>query len=215
MELAPNNNKDWFDANRKRYELHVKTPFQAFVKQLITRFQAIDPAFDGLEPKDCIFRINRDIRFAKDKSPYKLMMSAVISPNGKKDKSINGVYFELTPEHLRVYGGIYEIEKEELYTAREAISNDLAGFEAAISHPEFVKVYGEIRGEKNKALPKEFKAAAEKQPLIFNKQWYFFTEFPPETILDDRLDGIILSCYEAGRPVEEFFQKRIGSVGKL
>lgn len=215
IDLAPNNHKEWFDANRKRYEEHVKKPFHDFIKHLISRFQAIDSSFSELEPKDCIFRINRDVRFAKDKSPYKLMMSAVISPKGKKDTSINGVYFELTPEYLRVYGGIYEIEKDDLYEAREAIAKDLRGFEAAITDPTFVKVYGEIRGEKNKVLPKELKAAAEKQPLIYNKQWYFFTEFPPETILEERLDGIIMSCYEAGRPVEEFFQKRIGSVGKL
>ena len=66
-----------------------------------------DKAFDGLEAKDCIFRINRDIRFSKDKTPYKMMVSAVVAPKGKKSKAVNGVYFELGPEYLRVYGGVY------------------------------------------------------------------------------------------------------------
>jgi hypothetical protein len=113
-DLAPNNNKDWFDVNRKRYEEIVKIPFKKFVQHVISEMAKKDSAFKSLEAKDCIFRINRDVRFSKEKQPYKLMVSAVISPKGKKDKAINGVYFELTPEHVRVYGGVYEIEKDDL-----------------------------------------------------------------------------------------------------
>jgi hypothetical protein len=71
------------------------------------------------------------------------------------------------------------------------------------------KVFGNILGEKNKIIPKELKEAAEIEPLIFNKQWYFYAEFEPETILTDNLDQIILDCYQAGRPVELFFNELI------
>ena len=114
IELAPNNNKDWFDENRKRYEKSVKEPFKDFVNHLIKKLTEIDPAFSEIEAKDCIFRINRDIRFSKEKQPYKLQVSAVVAPEGKKSKAINGVYFEISPEHLRIYGGVYEIEKDDL-----------------------------------------------------------------------------------------------------
>ena len=80
IELAPNNNKDWFDINRKRYENSVKEPFKKFVQQLIGELAKSNPAFESLEAKDCIFRINRDVRFSKDKIPYKMMVSAVIAP---------------------------------------------------------------------------------------------------------------------------------------
>ncbi len=207
MELAPNNHKDWFDINRKRYETSVKEPFKSFVTHLIQEFSKRDPAYQDLEAKDCIFRINRDIRFSKDKQPYKLQVSAVITPGGKKSKGAKGVYFELGPEKMRVYGGIFEIEKEDLMRVREGIAKDLNGFKKAYTDPKFVETFGEIRGDKNKIIAKELKEAAAKEALIFNKQWYFYTEFEPETILSERLDQIILDCYDAGRPVEEFFNK--------
>jgi len=209
IELAPNNNKEWFDINRKRYEDFVKEPFKKFVTHVISKIAENDPAFKDVEAKDCIFRINRDVRFSKDKMPYKMMVSAVVAPNGKKSKAVNGVYFELGPEHLRVYGGIYEIDKEDLLTVREGIAKDIPKFQKAYSNPEFTKVFGEIRGDKNKIIPKDLKDSAVIEPLIFNKQWYFYTEFQPETILLENLDEIILNCYNAGRPVETYFNALI------
>ena len=209
IELAPNNNKDWFDLNRKRYENSVKEPFKKFVNHIISKLAEIDPTFKELEAKDCIFRINRDIRFSKDKQPYKMQVSAVVSPLGKKSKAINGVYFELGPEHLRVYGGVYEIDKDDLLTVREGIAENIAEFQKTYNNPLFVKTFGELKGEKNKIIPKELKLAAEKEPLIFNKQWYFYTQFEPERILINNLDETIINCYKAGRPVEEFFNKLI------
>jgi uncharacterized protein (TIGR02453 family) len=205
IELAPNNNKDWFDINRKRYENVVKEPFKKFVQHLIDQLAKSNPAFESLEAKDCIFRINRDVRFSKDKMPYKMMVSAVIAPGGKKSKAINGVYFEFGPEHVRVYGGVYEIDKEDLLTVREAIAKDIPKFQEAYNNPSFKDVFGEIKGEKNKIIPKDLKAAAEIEPLIFNKQWYFYTEFDPEFVLSESLDKEILACYAAGRPVENYF----------
>lgn len=209
IELAPNNNKDWFDLNRKRYEQFVKDPFKKFVDHLIQKVAETDPAFKDVESKDCIFRINRDIRFSADKTPYKMMVSAVVAPQGKKSKAVNGVYFELGPEHLSVYGGVYEIDKEDLLTVREGIAKDVKKFQKAYNNPTFKKVFGEILGEKNKIIPKELQESAKIEPLIYNKQWYFCTQFDPETILADNLDEIILDCYEAGKPVEQFFNELI------
>lgn len=209
IELAPNNNKDWFDLNRKRYESIVRDPFKAFVSHLIEEVSKKDSAFKGLEAKDCIFRINRDIRFSKDKTPYKMMVSAVVAPEGKKSKAINGVYFELGPEHVRVYGGVYEVDKDDLLTVREGIADNLEKFSKLYNAAPFKDMYGEILGEKNKIIPKHLKEAAEKEPFIFNKQWYFYTQFEPEVILQDDLDQIILDCYAVGQPIEKFFNDLI------
>lgn len=70
-------------------------------------------------------------------------------------------------------------------------------------------MYGEIKGEKNKLLPKELKEAAAEEPLIFNKQWYFYTQFEPEVILKEDLKELILECYRIGQPVENFFNELI------
>jgi uncharacterized protein (TIGR02453 family) len=209
MDLAGNNNKDWFDQNRKRYEVNVKDAFKNFVTHIITKLAEKDPAFKDLEASSCIFRINRDIRFSKDKTPYKMNVSAVVTPEGKKSKAINGVYFELGPEHVRVYGGVYEIDKEDLLTVREGIAKNPEKFKKLYSDASFKNVFGEILGEKNKVILKELKEAAEKEPLIYNKQWYFYKQFDAEVVLSENLDQLILDCYKAGQPVEKFFNELI------
>ena len=209
IELAPNNNKVWFDLNRKRYEDNVREPFKEFVAHLIVKIAEKDKSFKELDAKDCIFRINRDIRFSKDKRPYKLMMSAVVAPEGKKSKAVNGIYFELGPEHVRAYGGIYEIDKDDLLTVREGIAKNPSKFTKLYTNRTFCDMYGEILGEKNKIIPKHLQDAAVKEPLIFNKQWYFYTEFVPETVLRDDLDTLILNCFEVGKPIEKFFNDLI------
>lgn len=209
MDLAGNNNKDWFDQNRKRYEVNVKDAFKNFVTHIITKLAEDDPAFKELEASSCIFRINRDIRFSKDKTPYKMNVSAVVTPEGKKSKAINGVYFELGPEHVRVYGGVYEIDKDDLLTVREGIAKNPEKFKKLYSDASFKNVFGELLGEKNKVIPKELKEAAEIEPLIYNKQWYFYKQFDAEVVLSENLDQLIIDCYKAGQPVEKFFNELI------
>lgn len=209
QELAANNNKEWFDANRKRYEKSVKEPFKAFTQHLIDTLAKKEPAFKELRASDCIFRINRDIRFSKDKTPYKTQCSAVISPNGKKSNSIHGIYFEFGPAHVRAYGGVYEIEKDDLYALREGIANNLTAFQKLYSDKKFKALFGEIHGEQNKKLDKDFLEAAAQEPLIFNKQFYFYSTFEAETLLDPNLDQLMMECYQTGRPLELFFNQFI------
>ena len=208
-ELAPNNHKDWFDKNRKRYQKVIKDPFYNFVDELIPEIAKIDKHKYDITAKDCVFRINRDIRFSKDKSPYKLKMSAIVSPGGKKDKTYPGLYFEMGPEDFRIYGGVYMLSKEQLYDCREAIANNLNKFNKIVADPSFKSVYGEIHGEKNKVIPKEFKETGAKQELIYNKSWYYFTKFEPETILQDNFKEVILENYKVGKPIKDFFEKAI------
>lgn len=207
--LAANNHKDWFDLNRKRYETSVKKPFAAFVQTFIDEVEKNDKRYKDLTASECIFRINRDIRFSKDKTPYKLYSSAVVSPNGKKSDSVHGIYFELTPEAVRVYGGIYEIDKDRLLTLREGIAGELSAFEKIINDKKFHSVFGEIRGDKNKILPAELKAAAAVQPLLFNKQFYVMTEFPVELITSKDLLPTLMDCYATITPLEQFFNRFI------
>ncbi len=209
IDLAPNNHKDWFDENRNRYEQNIREPFKKFVQHIISEISKLDNSFKDLEAKDCIFRINRDIRFSKDKTPYKMMVSAVVSPNGKKDRAINGVYFELGPEFVSIYAGVYETEKENTLRIRNKIADNLKEFDKLINDKDFTKTFGEILGDKNKIIPKELKAAAEKQPLIFNKNWYFRTQFPASLITESKLSDTIIKAYKTSKPIQEFFNEAI------
>ncbi len=207
-ELAPNNNKDWFDENRARYHESIKKPFEDFVTAVINEMRKTDESLN-ITYKDCIFRINRDIRFAKDKSPYKLNRSAFISNAGKKEKAIPGLYFELSPEHARVYTGVYQPDKEQLYAIREEIMENGKEFEKIISEKKFKATFGDILGDKNARLPKEFQAAAEKQSLLYNKQLYVYTTFEPEEILQEGFEKKIVETYKIAEPFAKFLSKPI------
>lgn len=199
-DLAKNNNKEWFDANRKRYEQSVKEPFAAFVAEAIKRIAKHDKSIH-LEPKDAIFRINKDIRFSKDKTPYKLETSAIISPAGRKDHKVPGIYFAFGPEAVKFYGGCYQPEKDQLEMIRTAIIRDPKGFRKVIDAKTFKATFGTVQGEANKVLPAEFKEAAKKEPLIANKQFYVGAEKPAKTVTDPKLMDHLMDHYLAMCPL--------------
>jgi len=151
-ELEKNNNKEWFDQNRKRYEKSVKIPFINFIDDLIGLINEDDPEV-RIQAKDAIFRINRDIRFSKNKSPYKTHMSAIISHGGRKDKSVPGIYIQLDHKEIRFYGGAHMVDKDQLYKIRNAIANHLQEFQKLIDDPVFKKKFSKIHGEQNKRIP--------------------------------------------------------------
>jgi uncharacterized protein (TIGR02453 family) len=199
-DLAKNNNKEWFDANRKRYETSVKQPFEAFVTEAIKRIAKHDKAMSALQSKEAIFRINKDIRFSKDKTPYKLESSAIISPAGRKDHAMPGIYFAFGPENVKFYGGCYQPEKEQLFAIRDAILKDGKGFRKAIGGKAFTTLFGTVQGEANKVLPLEFKAAALKEPLIANKQFYVGAEKPAKLVTDPKLMETLMDHWLAMCP---------------
>ena len=187
----------------------IKDPFYNFVDEMIPEIAKIDKSDYDVTSKDSVFRVNRDIRFSKDKSPYKLKMSAIISPGGKKDKTYPGLYFEMGPEHFRIYGGVFALDKDQLYDIRESIVKNLKKFDKLVNEKTFKSEYGEIHGAKNKIIPKEFKEAAAKQDLIFNKNWYYYKTFDAEIILQEDFKQIILDHYKISKPVKVFFEKAI------
>jgi uncharacterized protein (TIGR02453 family) len=204
-DLAKNNNKDWFDVNRKRYEQSVKKPFEAFVTELIKRVAKLDPAVK-IEPKDAIFRINKDIRFSKDKTPYKLNASAIVSAGGRKDHADPGIYFELGPEHVQIYGGSYAPDKDQLHQIRTKIAGDLKGFKKLREATAFKAHFNGVEGERNKVLPPEFKEVAKAEPLIANKQFYFHATLPAKTVTDPRLMELVMEHYKAMRAMNTFLR---------
>ena len=138
-DLAKHNDREWFAANKKRYERDVKKPFESFITDMILRMQAVDPNCK-IEAKDAIFRIYRDTRFSKDKTPYKTQMSAVVSRGGRKDITLEGIYLELGFKHIRMYGGVYQPDKDQLYRIRQEILYNLSDFEKLLNEKKFKKL---------------------------------------------------------------------------
>lgn len=207
-ELEQNNSKEWFDKNRKRYETSVKNPFKAFVVQLVAELQKLYPDHE-LSNNFSIMRINRDIRFSADKTPYKIHTGAMISPHGKKEHSRPGFFIQANHADVRVYSGSYSPEKEQLHAIRQHISYHLDEFNSLINEKNFKSTFGEIRGEKNKRLPSEFAELENQQPLIANKGFYWFFKLPPETLLKDNLIEELIKRYTYSLPVNTFFEKAL------
>lgn len=207
-DLARNNRKEWFDDNRERYETSVKKPFENFVAEAIARIAKHDKTA-AITAKDAIFRINKDIRFSKDKTPYKLEASAIISPAGRKDHSVPGIYFAFGPEAVKFYGGCYQPEKEQLLAIRQAIMKDGKGFRKAISGKPFMTLFKHVQGEANKVLPPEFKAHAAKEPLIANKQFYVGAELPAKLVSDSELMETLMDHWLAMCPFNQWLAKAI------
>lgn len=207
-ELEKNNHKDWFHTNKKRYEKSVKEPFKVFVEDLIAELQKIHPEIN-MTARDSIMRINRDIRFSADKTPYKTHMAAFISPHGKKDKSRPGFMMQANHNDIRVYSGAHSLEKDQLLAIRRQIAKDPKGFQKLLDEPQFAKAYGQVLGEKNKRLDSEFKDIAETQPLIANKSFYYFFKLKPSILTTDDLIPSLISNYQIALPVNAFFDKAL------
>ncbi len=211
--LERNNTRDWFQIHKRDYERFVKDPFNAFVAEVIDRVSLVDSEI-AIEPKDATFRIARDIRFSRDKTPYKTHVAAVISRGGRKDMRYPGLFFRFDAKGIGIGGGVYQPDKETLLAIRRAIARDGAALARALKGKAFREVFGELQGEKNKRLPKEFAAVAERLPIIAHKQFYYFVEYDdPRLVLRDDLPAFVLRHYRAGRKVSEFLGAAVTARG--
>lgn len=208
IELAANNHKDWMDENRKRYATSVKKPFENFVEALQNAVSEFDEEI-LIKPGKAIYRINRDIRFSKDKTPYKLNRTALISKHGTKDKIYPGFYIFVSPEQVMIGGGSYFLEKEDLFKVRQEIAYNLDEFKALVNDKNFKNNFPEILGEKNKVIPSEFKEDADKEPLLYNKGFYYMKELPANTILKDDAIKQLTDIMKTAKPFNDFLRRAL------
>lgn len=207
-ELEQNNDRDWFHANKSRFQNDLEIPFRDFIENLIDEFQAIDPKI-VITAKEAIFRIYRDVRFSNDKSPYKTHMSAIISAGGRKNLIVPGFYVELQKDKMMLYAGIYNPDTKTLEKIRYYIAEHGVEFKKLIADKDFVKVFGEIQGEKSKIIPKQFKEDAAEQPLLYNKAFYYMHEVPQKVVLGEDLISYLGASAAAAQKLNVFFRNAI------
>ncbi|HEX9151128.1 MAG TPA: DUF2461 domain-containing protein [Flavobacterium sp.] len=147
-DLKTNNNRDWFLENKKRYEA-VKTDYQQLVSDLLDAMKPMDPSLEMLEVKNCTFRINRDIRFSKDKTPYKSHLGIWFS-SGAKGLNRSGYYIHLEKGASFIAGGLYCPEAADLKKMRKEIAYFHDDLEAILDDKNFKKEFKDFdRNEKN------------------------------------------------------------------
>lgn len=207
-DLEKHNDREWFAAHKGLYESEVKQPFERFVGELIRELAKEDKNM-AIAPKDAIFRIFRDTRFSKDKTPYKLHASAAISPGGRKAMAEPGLYVELSARHVGLAGGVYMPDKSQVEDIRAAMAYEPKKWKKAISDPEFRKLWGGLQGEKNKILPVPYRELAAELPEIAHKQFYYWVELPAGLVTSDRLISEIMRHHRAAEPVRNFLRSAL------
>lgn len=205
-ELEQNNEKAWFEANRKRYEKSVKAPLLEFAAEMIERMREIDPEITML-PRNAVFRIHRDTRFSKDKAPYKTNAGLVVTRGEKHNPGVPGLYFHFDSTQMAIASGLYFIEPAQLKLIREHIAKNLDEFDALLSDKSWREHFGEMVGEKNKKLPPELNEAAQRQPLLFNKQFFYWAQHPTSEITREDLPDFVMSHIRAAQPMNQFLTR--------
>ena len=154
-KLKKNNNREWFAKNKSKYE-DAKNDFEVFIFELINDIAEFDDNVSGLEPKHCIFRIYKDVRFSKDKTPYKNGMGAWMGKGGRKSDS-PGYYIHIEPNNSYLAGGKYNPPPDHLRDIRNKILANTKEFEKIIKNKDFVKSFGRLREAGNlKTIPRGF-----------------------------------------------------------
>lgn len=156
-DLKNNNHRDWFQANQDRYESY-KQDYRNTVEAFLDVMKPLDETLEQLEFKDCSYRINRDIRFSKDKTPYKTHMGIWMC-EGKKHTNLAGYYVHIEPESGFAGGGLYMPEAPALNKVRREIDGFYEELEDVLNAPDFKKVYGGLDTDEGmvlKSMPKGF-----------------------------------------------------------
>lgn len=151
--LRSHNDRDWFLAHRAEYDT-ARACFETFVEAMIEALRAPEK-LGHLSPADCIFRIHRDVRFSKDKTPYKPLMSAYVAPGGRKATRL-GYYLHVEPGNSFVGGGLHQPEPAQIAAFRDAIVADARPFTRIISSAAFSKRFDRVRGEQLKTAPRGY-----------------------------------------------------------
>jgi uncharacterized protein (TIGR02453 family) len=207
--LEDNNNRDWLQANKKEFEA-AKANFAEFVGELIVGISNFDPEVSGLAPDACIFRIYRDIRFSKDKSPYKTHFGAYISPGGRKINA-PGYYIHIQPGGQSfLAAGKHMPEPKELLAIRQAVAGKTGEFLKIVENKKFLELFGELHGEKLKTAPKGFE---KDHPAVEYLKFKSFTVATPQekdkAVLSADFTASVLKILKETKPLIDFLRKAL------
>lgn len=208
--LKQHNNKPWFDAHRKEYE-NAKGDFENFVTKLIHELGKHDNSISHLKAKDGMFRINRDIRFSKDKTPYKTNFGASINAEGKKSNKA-GYYFHLEPGASFVGGGIWMPPAEHVNKIRQEIDYNFSDFLKIIQNKKFIQTFGALSIEEGQALsrvPKGYEADNPAAEYLKLKSFVVFSPISDELLLQKDLVKATVNAFKLITPLLNFLNEAL------
>lgn len=208
--LSENNNREWFNENKAEFN-ELKLEFETYIQSLIPKIHEIDSSIGNIEAKNCIFRIYRDVRFSKNKAPYKTHFGAYIASGGRKSKSC-GYYIHIEPNEMFVAAGAYAPESNILKEIRYEIMDNANDFKEILNSKSFTKYFNGIVGEKLKTSPKGFPKDFEDIDLLRYKSFEVFHPINKKEALSKDIDKYILDIISTAVPYNQFFNRVIEHV---
>jgi uncharacterized protein (TIGR02453 family) len=210
-QLKKNNNKPWFDNHRTAYS-SAKADFENFVQKMIDAISLFDSDIKELKPKNCVFRINRDIRFSKDKSPYKINMGASLSRGGKKS-IFAGYYFHLQPGgESFAGGGLWMPQPDHLKNLRQEIDYCYPEFKKIIDSASFKKQYSGLEMIESQMLvnvPKGYDKKNKAASFLKLKSFVALKPIPDRILTSSQLLSETTKAYKALTPLLKFINRSL------
>ena len=209
-QLKKNNNKPWFDAHRAEYEA-ARIDYSNFIQLVIDALGKSDPSIAGMKAKDCIFRINRDIRFSKDKTPYKTAFGASIKTGGKKSPYA-GYYFHFEPGQSFAGGGMWMPEAPVLRNIRQEIDYNFDEFKTILKEKKFKSVFGDLyKGDdlSLQTMPKGYEKDHPAAEYLKLKSFIAETRFDDEELTKAGLHKKTLAAFVAMQPLLAFINRSV------
>lgn len=208
IDLQLNNNRKWFQENKARYET-ARNEFEEGVNELILGLKKFDSSIGDISAKDCMFRIYRDVRFSKNKEPYKTNFGAFIGKGGRKSKYA-GYYIHLEPDKSFFGGGIYKPDAQTLKILRTGIYKNPESYKEIINAPHFKQLFPELYGEKLKNAPKGFPKDFADIDLLKSKQFVSFHKVENELFVDEKWLEKSLDIYQTLYPFNAYLNEILG-----
>jgi uncharacterized protein (TIGR02453 family) len=209
-DLSKNNNKPWFDTNRKKYEA-AKENVIALVAQLLQGVGNFDKAIGELEAKKCMFRINRDVRFSSNKEPYKTNMGAWFNAGGKKEWN-GGYYLHIEPGNCFMAAGLYQPDADKLSKVRQEIDYNYQDFKKIVENKNFMQTFGTLSKEEGMVLsrpPKGYDINNEAIDYIKHKSFVARKKINDDEIMDKNIVKKLVGDYKLLYPFIKFLNEAI------
>jgi uncharacterized protein (TIGR02453 family) len=209
-DLKKNNNKAWFEENRRLYEA-AKTDFETFVQAILDAYSKKDVDLATLKAKECVFRINRDVRFSKDKSPYKANMGASLNRGGKKS-IYAGYYFHCEPGQSFAGGGLWMPMPPEAKKVRQEIDYCLPEFRSIVESKKFKSVYGGMENTGEFTLvnvPKGYEKDHEGAAYLKLKSWVATRPLTDADLVSKDLQKKVIESFDVLQPLVKFINRAI------
>jgi uncharacterized protein (TIGR02453 family) len=204
--LKRNNRREWFQPRKQKYESLIKAPMCELVECLNHELARFAPHYIT-PPQKAVYRIYRDTRFAKDKTPYKTHISAIFPRSNAVKREGAVFYFHFTEKELLVFGGVWNPERDELLAYRGHIQENHEELEAILREPRLRRAFGTLQGEKLSRMPKGFPVEHPAEGLLRQRQWYLEHTMDVQAVCSSRLPQELAKRFELMTPFLEFMNR--------